>query len=85
MEYLIGLLIAALGGILYFKNKAFNARIESKFGRTQGREDILAKQQEAYRRQREEIEAGIAKAKDELAKRRVEKLTDQERADKWNQ
>lgn len=84
MDYLIGLLIAAVGAAFYFKTKATNYRIDAQLGRTMGREDILKKKQEEYKKQAEAIDKGIAKAKDELAKKREEKLSEQERADRWN-
>jgi hypothetical protein len=84
MDYVVGLLIAALGAIFYFKSKADRAKIDAIVGRTEGREDILKQKQDAYKKQVEEINKNIEKAKDELAKKRAEKLSEEERAKKWD-
>lgn len=46
MEYLVGLLVAALGGIFYFKNKADEASVDAKLAQIKGKDEELKKQQE---------------------------------------
>jgi len=65
MEYLVGLLIAALGGVFYFKNKADNKAVEVKLAESKGKDEVLAQEQFDLEAAIQEIDNNIAKVKKE--------------------
>jgi len=70
MEYLIGLLVAALGGIFYYKKKAGDAVVEAKLAEAKGRDAELKQQAKEVTAAIKEIDESLAKIK---AKREAEK------------
>jgi len=68
MEMLIGLLIAALGGLFYFKNRADKAEINSKLAETKGKDSELKKEELRLKDAIAEIDNNIAKAKEDRDK-----------------
>ena len=85
MEYILGLIIALIGGVVYFKNKAEDNAVKSELAETMGRDKELREQQEDVEAAISEIDKGIAKVKEDRARRRSEakKETMEERADRW--
>jgi len=83
MEYLIGLLVAALGGVFYFKKKADEAVVEAKLAETKGRDAELKKRQEDVRVAISEIDDSLKKikAKREADRVKLDNMTLKERAD----
>lgn len=45
MEILIGLLVAAFGGVFFFKNKADKAAVDAKFATLKAKDEDLKKRQ----------------------------------------
>lgn len=71
MEYLIGLLVALLGGVFYFKTKADNAAIESKLAHTKGRDKELEMTENELKAAIEEIDKNVDKIVKERAEAKV--------------
>lgn len=86
MEYLIGIIVALIGGVFYFKGKADKADAGSRISLTKGRDIELADQQSIVEQAILDLEEGI-KALDEKRKhqKKVHKTkTLKERAEEAN-
>jgi hypothetical protein len=70
MEYLIGLLVAALGGVFYYKKKAGDASVAAKLAETKGRDAELKQQAKEVKQAIKDIDDSLAKIK---AKRTADK------------
>lgn len=84
MEYIIGLVLALLGGLLFYKNKSDKASTDAKLGETRGRDKELAINQKDIQNAIDGLDAGIEKMKAEREAQRLadENLSLKERADK---
>ncbi len=82
MEYIVGLIIALAGGLLYYKSRADKASSDAALAETRGRDRELADQQREVERSISEMDAAIADIREERKKRR-EAQTDEERAREW--
>lgn len=69
MEYIIGILVALLGGVIYFKKKASDAAVDAKLARTKGKDEELEVTAEELARQIVEIDKNIEKARKERKER----------------
>lgn len=70
MEYLLGLLVAVLGGLFYFKNKSDKAESEVRLGETKIKDAKLETEQVNVQEQVKAIDEGIERMKQErLAER----------------
>lgn len=83
MEYLVGTLVALLGGLLFYRNKAKNSDVEAKLANTKGQDQVLKIREEEIEEAIKSIDEGISKMKaDKLAeKQRRDNLTLKERAE----
>lgn len=70
MEYIIGLLVALLGGLFYYKRKYDDAAVEGRLAKRKGQDKVLAEEQK-------DVEDAI-KIIDEA----VEKLREKRKADR---
>lgn len=70
MEYIIGIIVALIGGVFYFKNKADSATVDSKLAKTKGRDIELENHRKIVAEAIKEIDENIEKAK---AQRKQEK------------
>lgn len=68
MDYLIGIILALVGGLLYFKGKADKAAAGSKIANTKGRDQELSERQEEIEKAIQELDAGIKKMKENKEK-----------------
>lgn len=86
MEYLIGLLIAAIGGLLFFKNKADKATADAKLAEVKGRDKELQITQKELQDFINQVDTNIAKMKaqqeQEARKRKENNMSLKERADR---
>lgn len=84
MEYIIGLILALVGGLLFYKNKSEKSETDSKLGETRGRDKELAITQKDVQDAIKSIDGGIEKMhQDREAQRQAdENLSLKERADK---
>lgn len=83
MEYLVGLVLALLGGIFYFKGKADKAAVGARIAVTKAKDEALAEEEklveEAIQALNEAIITTEEKRKAELKKRKS--MTLKERAE----
>ena len=86
MEYIIGLLVALIGAVFFFKNKADKAKLDALLSETRGRDKELQEQQKDVENAIDEIDAGIKKLKQDRKKERDAraKKSREERAEEWN-
>lgn len=63
MEYIIGLILALVGGLFFYKNKADKASVDGKLAETRGRDKELELSQEELEKQIAELDKGIEKMK----------------------
>ncbi len=84
MEYLIGVLVALLGGIFYYKKKADDAIVDSKLAETKGKDEVLKQRQEELKSAIKEIDDNIKKMNEnrEVEKKKNDNLTLAELRDK---
>jgi len=64
MDILIALLIAALGGVFYFKKKADESAIDAKLGKTKGQDLELKKEQMTLKEAIKQIDENIKKLRE---------------------
>lgn len=83
MEYLVGLVIALVCGVFFYKNKADSAEVETNLAETKGRDRELAEQEALIQQAIKDLDDGILTIKkDKLEKDKSRKhLTLKERAD----
>lgn len=86
MEYLIGLLVIAIGAAFYFKRKADDNRVDAIMGETRGRDRELREQQEDVEAAIRDLDKGISEIEREREKQKKEreKKSKEERADEWS-
>lgn len=84
MEYIIGLILALVGGLLFYKRKSEKAEIDSKLSETKGKDSILKENQADVEKAISDLDAGIEKMKAEREAQRIkdENMTLKERADR---
>lgn len=84
MEFIVGILVALLGAVFYFKKKAGDASVEAKLARTRGQDKELELTAEELKRQIDEIDDGIEQARKEREERRLaeKRMTLKERRDR---
>lgn len=70
MEYIIGIIVALLGGVFYFKKKADNKAVEAKLAHTKGRDKELSDAAADLKKQIAELDAGIERARKEREARK---------------
>jgi hypothetical protein len=63
MEYIIGILFAAIGGVFYFKSKADKAAVDAKLAHIKGRDKELKEQQEELGKVMDFLDEQIKQAK----------------------
>lgn len=83
MEYLIGIIVALLGGVFFYRNKAKNNRVDAILAETKGTDRELAEQESLVIQAIKDIDDGIRKEK-EKRKAQADKrknMTLKERAD----
>lgn len=86
MNYLYLILIAIFGGAAWiFKQKADKSGSDAITAKVKGEDKNLLEQQNDKKAELDEVNENIKKLKEERARQQNEQLTDQERADKWNQ
>jgi len=85
MEYIVGLLIAAVGAAFYYKNKSDKAGVNAILAETRGKDSELAKDQKEVEDSIKDLDDGINKLKKERVEKRKERegLTRAQRADEW--
>ncbi len=83
MEYLIGIIVALLGGLLFYKKKADKNAVDSKLAETKGRDAELQVSQEEVAEAIKELDKGIKQMAKEKAKADKDRknMTLKERAD----
>jgi len=83
MEYLISIIVALLGGLFYFKNKADQVSANERIAETKGRDRELAERQADIEQAIKDLDDGIRKMNEEReAERQREKnMTLKERAE----
>lgn len=83
MEYLIGIIVALVGGLFYFVNKSSEAVAENKISETKGRDRELAEQQAEIEQALKDLEDGIVKMNQKREKEKAvyRNRTLKERAD----
>jgi len=86
MEYLVGLLVLALGAIFYYKNKFDKAHLDTLLKDTSTKDAQLKKDQKEVDQSILEMQKRIRDLRAERAKRRKEAVskTREERAKDWN-
>jgi len=86
MEYVIGIVVALLAGLFYYKNKATTFAEEAVLADTRGQDKQLKKKQEEIDKEIKKLDAGIEALKAERKRRRDEarNKSDIERADDWD-
>jgi type IV secretory pathway VirB6-like protein len=86
MDALFAIIVAAIGGLLYYKNKADKASVEAKLARTQAEDQALKEQQQEVAKAIDILNKGIDQARKdreiELRKREHDSLSLKERADR---
>ncbi len=83
---LIGAVLVIVAGLvaLFYKGKADNVSAEAIEAKVEVKDAPLAAKQEETKEQIKEVDAGIQQMKDEREKLRNQYITDQQRADSWN-
>lgn len=61
MEYLVGIIVALLGGLFYFKNKADQAGANERIAEIKGRDRELAERQADVEQAIKDLDDGIRK------------------------
>lgn len=86
MEYLIGIIIALVGAVFFFKKQSDTNKRDAVMGQTEGQDKILKENQEAVKRIIEASDTAMAELAEEREKQRkeYEAKTRAERADAWN-
>lgn len=84
MEYIIGVIVALIAGLLFYRNKAKEAQVDSKLAETKGRDRELKLVHNDIKNAIEDIDKGIKKIKEERKTKNNKQLTLEERAEKWN-
>jgi len=86
MEYIIGIIFALVGGLLFYRNKAKKAQVDAKLAKTKGRDAHLKIVQDEVRQAIDDLDQGIAKMKEkrDSEKESNKNLSDKQRADRWN-
>lgn len=69
MEYLIGIILALLGGLIFYKKKADNNAVDVKLAKTKGRDAELQVSQEEVESAIREIDSRIEEIKKEKKER----------------
>lgn len=83
MEYIIGLIAVLFGAVLFYKNKAKDAEINSKLAETRGRDKELKAEHNDIKNAIKDIDKGIEEAREEYKTKRnkLKNMTLKERAD----
>ena len=86
MEYIVGLLLAALGGVFYFKGKADKAAVDAKLANLKGRDTELKKKEEELNEMINIVDEGLklVEEKKEEAKKKRKHMSLKERRDLSN-
>lgn len=82
MEYLVGIIVALVAGLLYYKGKSEKSAADASLAETRGKDSELEKQQGKVEEEISEIDRAIADIREERKKRRDSK-TKEERASEW--
>lgn len=86
MEAIIAIIVAALGGLLYYKNKADKASVAAKLARTEAEDRALKEQQVEVAKAIKVLDDGIEQARRdreiEMKKRELDSLSLAERRDR---
>ena len=83
MEYLIGIIVALIGGLLFYRDKAKTSQTNEKIANTKGRDRELAEQESLVIQAIKDLDDGIRR-ETEKRKKEAEKrknMTLKERAD----
>jgi hypothetical protein len=84
VEYVIGVIVALIGGLLFYRNKAKEAEVDSKLAETKGRDRELKVVHNEINQAIKDIDRGIDKIKQEQKNKNNKQLTPEERAERWN-
>lgn len=86
MEYIIAVIVSLVGAVLFYRNKANKAEVNSILSETKGRDKELKGQQEEVEAAISELDEGVRRIRKERADSRADyrKKTRKDRADEWN-
>ena len=84
MEYLIGLIAALGGAVLYFYNKSIKNKADAIQGEAIGKDKVLKEEQDEVKKAIGDLDKGIEKLREERDKEVKEDISLEERADRWN-
>lgn len=84
MEYAVSVIVALIVGLLFYRNKAKEAQVNSKLAETKGQDKELKVIHNDIKNAIEDIDKGINKIKEERKTKNNKQLTLEERAERWN-
>ena len=84
MEIILIILGLLGGGFMFERSRRKKAERDAIVAETKGREEELKCQKDEVDIEIDKIDAGIQRLKDERTKRREGAVSEQERADRWN-
>ncbi len=86
MDYLLGIIVALVGAVFYFKKQSDKNKADAIIGETKGQDKVLKENQDKAQRTVDEANSSIKEITQEREKQRkeYEAKTRSERADDWN-